>query len=155
MHTMNPESRMWFYGLEKPMTSAQSEQLKSVMDEFVAQWKAHGTQLAAAYRIIADQCLILAVDETQQQATGCSIDKSVHLLQEFGAKHGLDFFNRLLVFTMGERGFEALSPTVLKARITEGRIDGDTPVMNTLAATLRESGDGMITLRESWAAKYL
>lgn len=155
MHTMNPDSRMWFYGLEKPMTEAQSEQLKALMDNFVAEWKAHGTQLAASYRIIAKQCIIIAVDETLQQATGCSIDKSVHLLQEFGNQHGLDFFNRLLVFTMSETGFEALPPSKLKARIATGAIDGDTPVMNTLAPTLRASGDGMIPLRESWAAKYL
>ena len=155
MHTMNPDSRMWFYGLEKPMTEAQSEQLTVLMDNFVAEWKAHGTQLAASYRIIANQCIIIAVDETLQQATGCSIDKSVHLLQEFGNQHGLDFFNRLLVFTMSQTGFEALPPSELKARIAAGTIDGDTPVMNTLAPTLRASGDGMIPLRESWAAKYL
>jgi len=152
---MNPESRMWFYGLSKPMTADQSAQLKSMMEQFVAQWQAHGAQLAASYRIIADQCLIIAVDESQQQATGCSIDKSVHLLQDFGASQGLDFFNRLLVFIMGSEGLEALSPAELKSRIASGDIDGNTPVINTLARTLRESGDGMIPLKDSWAAKYL
>lgn len=155
MHTMNPASRMWFYGLGAPMSDAQVSALSAVMDDFVAQWKAHGAQLAAGYRIIAKQCLIIAVDESQQQATGCSIDKSVHLLQEFGAQHNLDFFNRLLVFTMGSDGLEALTPVQLKERIADGSIDGNTPVINTLAATLGESGDGMIPLSESWASKYL
>lgn len=155
MHTMNPASRMWFYGLAAPMSYAQVTALLAVMEDFVAQWKAHGAQLAAGYRIIAKQCLIIAVDESQQQATGCSIDKSVHLLQEFGAQYNLDFFNRLLVFTMGSDGLEALTPAQLKERIADGSIDGSTPVINTLAATLGESGDGMIPLAESWAAKYL
>ena len=75
---MHSESRRWFYGLQQPLTDEQAEVLRGLMDEFVGQWKAHGAQLAAAYRIIGNQCLIIAVDERQQQATGCSIDKSVH-----------------------------------------------------------------------------
>ena len=70
---MHPESRMWFYGLEQPLTDEQSKVLRGLMDDFVGQWKAHGARLAAAYRIIGSQCLIIAVDERQQQATGCSI----------------------------------------------------------------------------------
>ena len=67
---MHPESRMWFYGLQEPLTDDQVQVLSGLMDDFVGQWKAHGAQLAAAYRIIGNQCLILAVDERQQQATG-------------------------------------------------------------------------------------
>ena len=60
---MHPESRMWFYGLEQPLTDEQSKVLRGLMDDFVGQWKAHGAQLAAAYSIIGSQCLIIAVDE--------------------------------------------------------------------------------------------
>jgi hypothetical protein len=152
---MNPESRMWFYGLKTPMNRAQTAELKGIMDEFVGGWKAHGTQLAAAYRIIADQFLIIAVDEYQQQATGCSIDKSVHLLQEFGAKHHLDFFNRMLVHVMDNGTFTSYSTSELKAAIVEGKIGPKTQIMNTTAATLQESGMGTLDLADSWAAKYL
>ena len=107
MQSMHPESRMWFYGLQQPLTDAQAAVLRELMNDFVGQWKAHGAQLAAAYSLIGNQCLILAVDERQQQATGCSIDKSVHLLMEFGQQYGIDFFNRMLVFTADENGIQA------------------------------------------------
>jgi hypothetical protein len=152
---MNPESRMWFYGLKTPMNGAQTAELKGIMDEFVGGWKAHGAQLAAAYRIIADQFLIIAVDESPQQATGCSIDKSVHLLQEFGAKHHLDFFNRMLVHVMDNGTFTSYSTSELNAAIAEGKIGPKTQIMNTTAATLQESGMGTLDLADSWAAKYL
>lgn len=155
MHTMNPESRMWFYGLKSPMSTAQAAELKEIMDDFVGGWKAHGAQLAAAYRLIADQFLIIAVDESQQQATGCSIDKSVHLLQEFGSKHHLDFFNRMLVHVMEDGTFTSYSTAELKAAIAEGKIGPQTQVMNTTAATLKESGMGTQDLADSWASKYL
>ncbi len=155
MHTMNPESRMWFYGLKTPMNAAQSAELKGIMDDFVGGWKAHGAQLAAAYRLIANQFLIIAVDETQQQATGCSIDKSVHLLQEFGENHDLDFFNRMLVYVLENGTFTSYSTAELKAAIAEGKIGPNTQIMNTIAATLKESGMGTLDLADSWAAKYL
>ena len=155
MHAMNPSSRMWFYGLTQPLSEAQSEELVQLMDEFVSQWKAHGAQLAAAYQWINHQFLFIAVDEGQQQATGCSIDKSVHLLQEFGAKHSVDFFNRTLVHAQTGEGFISYSTATLKAAIAEGLVDENTPVMHTTAATLGEIGSGLIPLKESWAARFL
>ena len=155
MQSMHPESRMWFYGLQQPLTDAQAEVLRELMNDFVGQWKAHGAQLAAAYRLVGNQCLILAVDERQQQATGCSIDKSVHLLMEFGQQYGIDFFNRMLVFTADENGIQAYTPTALQAALVGGQIAPETPVMHTLAPTLGASGTGMIPLKESWAKRYL
>ena len=155
MYAMNPSSRMWFYGLTQPLSKAQSEELVQLMDEFVSQWKAHGAQLAAAYQWINHQFLFIAVDEGQQQATGCSIDKSVHLLQEFGAKHSVDFFNRMLVYAQTGEGFISYSTATLKAAIAEGLVDENTPVMHTTAATLGEIGSGLIPLKESWAARFL
>ncbi len=155
MYAMNPSSRIWFYGLTQPLSEAQSEELIQLMDEFVSQWKAHGAQLAAAYQWINHQFLFIAVDEGQQQATGCSIDKSVHLLQEFGAKHSVDFFNRMLVHAQTGEGFISYSTATLKAAIAEGLVDENTPVMHTTAATLGEIGSGLIPLKESWAARFL
>ena len=155
MHQMNPKSRMWFYGLPAPLSDAQSGELVELMDEFISQWKAHGAQLAAAYRWIGKQFLIIAVDEGQQQATGCSIDKSVHLLQEFGAKHGVDFFNRMLIHAQTSEGFTSYTTATLKTAIAEGIIDENTPVLHTTAQTLEESGSGTLPLKESWAARFL
>ena len=152
---MNPKSRMWFYGLPAPLSDAQSGELVELMDEFISQWKAHGAQLAAAYRWIGKQFLIIAVDEGQQQATGCSIDKSVHLLQEFGAKHGVDFFNRMLIHAQTSEGFTSYTTASLKEAIAKGEVNAQTPVLHTTAQTLEESGSGTLPLKESWAARFL
>ena len=137
------------------MNAVQAAELKGIMDEFVGGWKAHGARLAASYRLIAEQFLIIAVDESAQQATGCSIDKSVHLLQEFGSKENLDFFNRMLVHVMENGTFTSYSTSELKAAIAEGVVGPNTQIMNTTATTLAESGMGTIDLSNSWASKFL
>lgn len=137
------------------MNAVQAAELKGIMDEFVGGWKAHGARLAASYRLIAEQFLIIAVDESAQQATGCSIDKSVHLLQEFGSKENLDFFNRMLVHVMENGTFTSYSTSELKAAIAEGVVGPNTQIMNTTATTLAESGMGTMDLSNSWASKFL
>ena len=155
MHEMNPESRLWFYGLQAPMSESQANELSVLMTEFVSEWKAHGSELAAAFRLISRQFLVIAVDENQQIATGCSIDKSVHLLQEFGNKHQLDFFNRLLVHLDEGNSFRTYSISQLKEAIAKGEVHALSNILNSTATTLKESGTGRIALKDSWASKYL
>jgi len=155
MHEMNPESRMWFYGLEAPMSESQANELSILMNEFVSEWKAHGSELAAAFRLISKQFLIISVDESQQVATGCSIDKSVHLLQEVGKKHHLDFFNRLLVHVVKDHSIHTYSISQLKEAISKGEVHAMSNILNSTATSLKESGTGVIALKESWASKYL
>ncbi|MDC1022512.1 hypothetical protein OAQ85_03650 [Schleiferiaceae bacterium] len=155
MQHMNPESRLWFYGLDSPMSVLQTKELSALMSEFVNEWKAHGSELAAAFRLFSNQFLIITVDENQQTATGCSIDKSVHLLQEFGMKHNLDFFNRLLVHIEHGDAHDTYSISQLKEAIANGEVHPLSNILNTTATTLRESGTGKIALKDSWAAKYL
>lgn len=155
MHEMNPESRMWFYGLEAPMSESQANELSILMNKFVSKWKAHGSELAAAFRIIARQFLIITVDENQQVATGCSIDKSVRLLQEFGKKHQLDFFNRLLVHVDKGDSFRTYSISQLKEAIAKGEVHALSTILNSTATTLKENGTGRIPLKDSWAGRYL
>ena len=156
MQDMNPNSRLWVYGLKEPLNESASQELISEMDAFIGEWQAHGADLAAAYRWVGRQLLIIAVDETGQQATGCSIDKSVHFLQDFGAKHNVDFFNRMLIFVVNEdHSFTTYTPAALKEAIASGAVSATTKVINTLAPTLGASGDGTQPLSESWAAKYL
>ena len=155
MHEMNPESRLWFYGLQAPMSESQANELSVLMDEFVSEWKAHGSELAAAFHLISRQFLVIAVDENQQVATGCSIDKSVHLLQEFGKKHHLDFFNRLLVHVVKDHSIHTYSISQLKEAISKGEVHAMSNILNSTATSLKESGTGVIALKESWASKYL
>ena len=152
MHKMNPESRMWFMA---PMSESQANELSILMNEFVIEWKAHGSELAAAFRLISRQFLVIAVDENQQMATGCSIDNSVHLLQEFGNKHQLDFFNRLLVHLDKGNSFRTYSISQLKEAIAKGEVHALSNILNSTATTLKESGTGRIALKDSWAGRFL
>ena len=88
------ESRVWVYQSNRLLTADEQIQMKEELDAFVAQWAAHGTSLKASAEILYDSLIVLAVDESQEPASGCSIDSSVRFIKGLGQKYNFDAFDR-------------------------------------------------------------
>ncbi|MCP4975889.1 MAG: ABC transporter ATPase, partial [Maribacter sp.] len=73
-----PESsRVWIYQANRSFTSLELEELGGELDAFIQDWTAHGSDLKAGYEIRYKRFIILALDQTDTAASGCSIDASV------------------------------------------------------------------------------
>ena len=92
---MNPESKLWLYQSNRPLTQTEVAWTQEQIDAFVVEWAAHGTRLKAAGSVLNPYFIALAVDRTQADASGCSIDSSVRFLKQLGQELNVDFFNRL------------------------------------------------------------
>jgi hypothetical protein len=90
-----PETRVWVYQADRVLNETEKNWLGEQIDAFTAGWASHGTQLCAAGEVYNDFTVILAVDTSKANSSGCSIDKSVHFMKEAGKALGTDFFNRL------------------------------------------------------------
>ena len=141
-------AKVWVYQSNRLLEEHEEKVLSQVMASFVSQWKAHGTELAAGFEIRDHRWLILAVDETQQNATGCSIDSSVHLIKDTGEKLGVDFFDRQLIIyeQEGDRNEDRMHDFWAKRKA--GVVNDSTIVFNTLAKDLGE-------LRSKWATPFV
>jgi hypothetical protein len=122
-------SRVWVFGSDRPLDTHASTLLLAAVDDFLTHWKAHGAPLTVGRDWREDRFLAIAVDTTQESASGCSIDglfRELHRLEpELGATllGGARIFYRDtagMVHTvgrdiwaaLGERG-EVLSSTVV------------------------------------------
>ena len=86
-----------------------------------------------------DRFLVLAVDESEAEASGCSIDGSVHKIKEIGAQIGVDFFNRMRFSYRDETGqIHTVSKDEFKVLYHGGQLPNDTPVFDTL---IKEVGE--------------
>lgn len=95
--TMPSTARVWIYQANRTL---QENEMNKVMDHcraFVQQWAAHGQSLAADVIQKYNRFVIFVVDEQVAQVTGCSIDKSVKLMQDIGAQLDVDFFDRMQI----------------------------------------------------------
>ena len=142
-----PESRVWVYVTGRPLTAAESREAQTALDAFTRQWTAHNQALLAKAEVFQNQMVILMVDETKAGASGCSIDKSVHFLENLGDQLNVDFFERMRFgWVEGDKIAFAGRPE-FAALAGEGHITETTRVVNTLAQTRRE-------LLENWLLPF-
>lgn len=152
----NP-SRIWIYISDKPFSSNQQLELEPRLKAFCVNWTAHNHQLKAEMKILHNQMIIVAVDETQAGASGCSIDKSVNLMKEIEKDYQVNLFERTRVAFISPKG------EIKTALINEiihlydiGELNEHTDVFNTLVQTKLElESNFVIPLKESWVKKYL
>lgn len=147
-----PDStRVWIYQADRPFKSTDVPAVRHAVRQFVKNWISHNRQLRAFGDVYHNRFIVLMVDESQADASGCSIDKSVYFLKTLQQQYGVDLFDRMRfsylegeqVHTVGREEFERL--------YQKGEIDDETPVFDTLVNT-KEDFDRRFTkaLGESW-----
>ena len=96
---MPAHSRVWVYQSDREFTTDEANQLEAQLATFTAGWAAHGNQLAAGAEFRYRRFIILAVDESQSGASGCSIDSSVRFIKSLELEYKIDLMNRMLFAT--------------------------------------------------------
>ncbi|MCO5945653.1 ABC transporter ATPase [Mucilaginibacter flavidus] len=150
MH-FSENSRVWVYQGDRELTDNEALQIKVLLDNFTTGWTAHNNQLKAKAEIRYNRFLILIVDEGQAGASGCSIDKSVHFMQQIEAQFGINLFDR---FNLAYRkGNEVLSAprAQFEELLKQGNINTDTIVFNNLVQNLTElENKWEVPFKDSW-----
>lgn len=130
-----PDSaRVWVFASDRPLALDESAMLLREVDAFLDQWKAHGAPLRTAREWRDEQFLVVGVDPTFEQASGCSIDGLFRSLQELGARLGTSLVSGGRVFYRDESGATRLAPRPQLRTL----IGPDTPVFDT---SLTSAGD--------------
>ncbi len=146
--TLSPASRVWVYTAQRRLTEAEVQVAQQALDTFARQWTAHNQALRAKAEVFEHQFIILVVDETQAGASGCSIDKSVHFLEDLGTQLQVDLFERMRFGWIDARGALQLADRpAFTALVQDGVIGPETQVVNTLVQTRQE-------LQEKWLLPY-
>jgi hypothetical protein len=100
---ISENSRVWVYQSDRPFTNEEEQAIQKILNDFTIEWQAHGHALAALAEIYYHQFIVLSVDEQIAGATGCSIDKSVHLMKELESKFNINLFDRFrMAYRLGE-----------------------------------------------------
>jgi hypothetical protein len=147
-----PESRVWVYVLNRRLTEQEAQFVQQQAGQFVRGWTAHDAALQAAAEVFDRQAILLMVDETRAGASGCSIDKSVHFLEQLGQAVGADFFERMRFAWVDESGnLQWSNRAEFADQLAQQKIKDDTLIVNTLAGTKRDLQEKWLQpMRASW-----
>src|SRR5215204_5472870 len=72
--TLPDDARVWVFGAANEIAAPAADRLLQAVDEFLAQWNAHGSPLLCARDWRDDRFLAVGVDQSTAGASGCSID---------------------------------------------------------------------------------
>ncbi|WP_413669571.1 ABC transporter ATPase [Mucilaginibacter sp. Mucisp86] len=147
----SPQSRVWIYQSDRKLTDQEVQQIQPELDRFATNWTAHNNQLKAKAEIRYNRFFILIVDESQAGASGCSIDKSVHFMQQVQQHLGINLFDRFnLAYREGEEVL-SLPRHDFEAKLKDGSINKQTIVYNNLVQNLTElETKWEVPFKDSW-----
>ena len=153
---LSDQSRIWIYLSSRYFTDAESEQLNQLLQQFCIQWTAHGTNLEAYGEVRHHRFIVLMVDESAAGASGCSIDKSIHFIQEIEKEFDTSLFNRMLFAWKEGEEIQVSKLDDLQQLFDEGVISRLTTVFDTTLPTKKDLDTRFETsLGDSWMMKRI
>jgi hypothetical protein len=131
-------ARLWVFALARELTPDERQLVTKRLDEFVAAWKSHGSAVHGAYQIVENRFLLVAgyVDDG---VSGCSTDSMVRVMKELRQAHGIDGFDRSLVFFRDAGGSMRAVTRAEFQNLAESGAVGDATIV--FDATIQTVGD--------------
>lgn len=151
---LSKDSRVWLYQSDREFRDSDIEKIREELSEFCAAWTAHDVALKSDFDILFNRYILLVVDETATNASGCSIDKSVKKMKELSETLKINFFDRLTMVYMEQGQMFDIQMAEVKAAVAAGKIKTDTVFFNPLIKTLGELAEGfLVPYQQHWLNK--
>ena len=154
--TLPETSRIWIYQCSRSFSQEELEEVKKSLNAFIEQWTAHGSDLKAGYEIRYKRFIILALDQSKTLASGCSIDASVHFIQQLEKKYEVELLDKMNVsYKQGD--FIAYKPLAdFKKMAKQKAVSKNTIVFNNLVTNKGEYIEHWeVPASESWHNRFM
>jgi len=149
-------SRVWVYQSDREFTADEENVIRQKVDQFIAGWASHGQALEAAIEIFHNLFIVVFVNEEQAQASGCSIDSSVHFIKELEQEQDYSLFNRLVVAYKEGEHINCCTLVEFEALLVEGSVTEDSVVFNNLVTTKADFDHKWeVPVKDSWHAQLV
>jgi len=140
--TFPATSRVWIYQSKTAFSEADVTKIREHIVAFTQQWTSHNRALRASGDVL---------DESMADASGCSIDSSVHFIKAVEQEYGVDLFDRM-IFTYEKDGtVHATDREQFASLYGSGEINDDTIVFDNLVNTKADFDQRWkVRLGDSW-----
>ncbi len=150
------EARVRVYQANRTFNEEELEKIKSILQDFMANWNNHGQGLKASFTIKYKQFIVLSVDENHKEASGCAIDSSVKIIKNIENEFKVDLMNKLNVTFKDGDNINLVSMADFKRYANENKINAKTIVFNNLVNTIADfNSNWEIEASNSWHARFV
>ncbi len=155
-NTLPEESRVWIYQANRSFSESELAELEGKLNVFIEAWTAHGKDLEAGYKIVYKRFIVMALNQSLNSATGCSIDASVHFIQELEKEYNIDLMDKMNVsYKQGD--FIAYKSLLdFKKMAKDKAVSKNTIVFNNLVHNIAEFNENWeVPASESWHSRFI
>ena len=153
--TLNDNSRIWVYQSSREFNTEEVKVIEAKLKDFVNEWTRHGDDLKASFEIKYNHFIILAVDESFNQVSGCSIDASTHIFKEFENEFKVELLNKMNTAFKHEDHINVVSLADFQKYVKEDRIHPDTFVFNNMVQNKADLDTlWEVPANKSWHSRY-
>lgn len=148
-------SKVWIYQADRVLTSEECASINLALGQFTSSWEAHQHPLQASFQVLDSRFILLAVDGSYHEPSGCSIDKSVAIIRQIEQTFGLQLFDRLTIAYLENGDIKTLKSKDIKKRIENGDFSPETLIFNNSIQQKEQLGSHWkIAANQTWLAKY-
>jgi len=152
--SFSPQSKVWIYQGDREFSNQEVSAIQQQLNDFTAQWKAHGHQLQAKADVLYNYFIVFTVDEATAGASGCSIDASVRIIKGLEVQYGIDLFNRFSMAYKVDDKVVVVNKEDFETLISIKKVTPDTIVFNNLVQTLQDfETKWEVPFKDSWHHK--
>jgi len=149
-------SRVWIYQANRSFSPEEITEIKDKLNVFIENWTAHGSDLKASYEFKYNRFIIIALDQNVHAASGCSIDASVHFIQQLEKDYNVVLLDKMNVsFKQGD--FVAYKPLIEFKKMAKNKsVSKNTIVFNNLVNNVDEYLQFWeVPAKDSWHSRFL
>ncbi|WP_405607198.1 ABC transporter ATPase [Polaribacter sp. Asnod1-A03] len=148
-------SRVWIYQSDREFTSNEIAFITEKAVEFINQWTRHGDDLKGSFTIKYNQFLVLAVDESFNNVSGCSIDSSVRFIQGLENELNLDLMDKMNVTFKDSENINLVKLADFQKFAKAEKITSETIVFNNMVNTKADfERNWEVPAKESWHKRF-
>jgi len=149
-------SRVWIYQANRSFTDSELDEVSTKLKVFIESWTAHGSDLQSGYEIRYKRFIVIALNQNLNIATGCSIDASVHFIQQLEKDYQVDLMDKMNV-SYKQGAFIAYKSLIdFKKMAKQRAISKNTIVFNNLVANKAEYLENWeVPVSESWHSRFI
>ena len=130
--SMPENTRIWIYQANRKFSDIEISEINVLTKKFLESWTAHANELKSSFEMVHSIFLILMIDENHAAASGCSIDKSIHLIRDIEKKFGVSLLDRQAYAYYDKDDVKVVPVKEFERLIENGFIDSDTIVFDNL-----------------------
>ncbi|MCH2489088.1 MAG: ABC transporter ATPase [Flavobacteriales bacterium] len=155
-NSLPDDARIWIYQANRKLSEEEVEKISTKTNDFLEKWTAHGANLEAGFEIKHDRFIVIGLNQTNASASGCSIDASVHFIQQLEKEFDVDLMDKMNVTFYNGKYIAHKSLSDFRKMAKARSVSPNTVVFNNLVNTKAEYLDNWeVPAKESWHSRFL